>query len=376
MKKYLLTPGPTPVPAEVSNKEGLPVIHHRTAAFEKLFVEVNENLKYVFQTKNDVLTFASSGTGAMESAITNILSPGDKIIVAETGKFGERWWKIAKVYGVNAVILKENNGDPVNLENLKKALKENPETKAVYSTLTETSTGVANDIKAMGEIISKTPAVFVVDAISGLGAQKLHSDEWHVDVVVSGSQKGLMIPPGLAFASISDKAFKLYEQSKLPKFYFCWKAGREFIEKKQTPYTPAVSLFVALHESLNIIKAEGIENVWARHLKLANATRAAVKSIGLRLLSSSPCNAVTAVCVPDGLKGGDIYKKMRDEQGVNIAAGQSELKDKIIRIAHLGYMEKYDIIIALSALEMVLTQLGYKFELGKAVSAAEQEFLK
>lgn len=376
MKKYLLTPGPTPVPPQVSAKEGLPIIHHRTSAFEKVLSEVGANLKYVFQTGNDVLIFASSGTGAMESSIANLLSAGDKIIVTDTGKFGERWGKIAKAYGVNPVIIKENYGDSAGTGKVEKALKENSDVKAVFTTLTETSTGVVNDIKALGEIVSRTQAVLVVDAISGLGAQELKTDEWKVGVVVSGSQKGLMLAPGLAFASVSEKAWKLVEKSGLPKFYFCWKAGRAALPKNQTPYTPAVSLIVALDESLKIIKAEGIENVWKRHRTLAEATRKGAMAMGLGLFSSAPCDAVTAVTVPDGLKGGEIYKKMRDEQGVNIAAGQAELKDKIIRIAHLGYMEKYDTIIALSALETVLTQLGHKFELGKGVAAAEEVFLR
>ncbi len=376
MKKYLLTPGPTPVPPEAASKEGLPIIHHRTSAFGKIFEEVSEGLKYVFQMKNNVLIFASSGTGVMESAITNLLSPGDKLIVSETGKFGERWWKIAKAYGLDAVVVKEEAGAPADIGKIKKALAENPQAKAVYTTLTETSTGVVNDIKSLGEIVSKTGAALVVDAISGLGAQELRSDDWKVDVVVTGSQKGLMIPPGLGFASVSEKAWKLVEQAKLPKFYFSWQAAKKSIATKETPYTPAISLIVALAESLKIIRAEGVENIWKRHQQLADATRAGVAAIGLKLFSSAPCNAVTAVHVPQGIAGSAIYKKMRDEFGVNIAAGQGEdLKDKIIRIAHLGYMERFDIIIALSALEMALTQLGYKLEPGAAVAAAEKIFL-
>ena len=368
MKKYLLTPGPTPVPSEVASKEGLPIIHHRTSAFGKIFEEVSDGLKYVFQTKNDVLIFASSGTGAMEGSIVNLLSPGDKLIVSDTGKFGERWWKIAKAYGLEPVIITEEPGSPTDIEKVKKALKENPGAKAVYTTLTETSTGVVNNIKTLGEIIAGTPAALVVDAISGLGAQEMLSDEWKVDVVVTGSQKGLMIPPGLAFASVSEKTWKLVDAAKLPKFYFDWKATRKSIASKETPYTPAVTLIVALGESLKIIKSEGIENIWKRHQLLADATRAGIKAMGLQLFSKAPCNAVTAVSVPQGLSGSVIYKKMRDDFGVNIAAGQGELKDKIFRIAHLGYMEKFDIIIALSALEMTLTQLGYKFEPGKSIA--------
>lgn len=374
MKKYLLTPGPTPVPPEVGAKEGLPIIHHRTSNFGKIFEGVSEGLKYVFQTKNDILIFASSGTGAMEGSIVNLLSPGDKLIVSDTGKFGQRWWKIAKAYGLEPVILTEEPGNPTDLEKVRKALKENPQAKAVYTTLTETSTGVVNNIKAIGEILANTEAVLVVDAISGLGAQELRSDDWKVDVVVAGSQKGLMIPPGLAFVSVSEKAWRLVEQAKLPKFYFDWNTTRKSIADKETPYTPAVSLIVALSESLKIIKAEGMENIWKRHQLLADATRAGVNAMGLKLLSSAPCNAVTAVLVPEGLTGSAIYKKMRDDFGVNIAAGQGELRDKIFRIAHLGYMEKFDIIIALSALEMTLTQLGYKLELGKSVAAAEEIF--
>jgi len=382
MKKYLLTPGPTPVPSEAAMKEALPIIHHRTSAFGKIFEEVSDGLKYVFQTKNDVLIFASSGTGAMEGSIVNLLSPGDKIIVSDTGKFGERWWKIAKAYGIEYVLIKEEDGYPADIEKIKKALKDNPQAKAVYTTLTETSTGVVNDIKAIGEIVANTGAVLVVDAISGLGAQEMRSDDWKVDIVVTGSQKGLMIPPGLAFASVSDKAWTLVEKAKLPKFYFDWKQARKSIATKETPYTPAISLIVALSESIKMIKDEGMENIWKRHQLLADATRSGIRAMGLQLFSKAPCNAVTAVSVPDGtsaimegLSGSAIYKKMRDDFGVNIAAGQGELKDKIFRIAHLGYMEKFDIIIVLSALEMTLDQLGYKLELGKAVAEAEKTFL-
>jgi len=375
MKKYLLTPGPTPVPAEVLLKEALPIIHHRTAAFGKIFEEVSTGLKEVFQTKNDVFIFASSGTGAMEGSIVNLLSPGDKIIVSETGKFGERWWKIAKAYGIEYILIKEEDGSCSDVEKIKKALKENPGIKAVFTTLTETSTGVVNDIKAIGEVVAGTEAVLVVDAISGLGAQEMRSDDWKVDVVVSGSQKGLMLAPGLAFASVSEKAMKLVETSKLPKFYFNWKAAKKSIATKETPYTPAVSLIVALAESLKMIRAEGMENVWKRHALLAEATRAAVKAMGLKIFAKSPCNAVTSIAVPEGILGSAIYKKMRDDFGVNIAAGQGDLKDKIIRFAHLGYMEQFDIILALSALEMALTQLGYKVELGKGIAEAEKVFL-
>ncbi len=377
MKQYLLTPGPTPVPPEVSLKSALPVIHHRTSEFSELFQRVLDNLQYLFETKNDVLVFASSGTGVMESCVVNLLSPDDKVLVLDTGVFGARWEKIIKSFGIEPVIIKEEWGNAVDVAKVKKALKENKDIKAVFTQLTETSTGVVNDIKSLGALVRDMDCVLVVDAISGLGAQEMKTDEWNVDVTVTGSQKGLMLPPGLAMVSVSAKAWAMIEKSKLPKFYWDYKAYRKaHKEKKQAPYTPAVTLIVAADEALQMIKKEGLQNILARHDKLARATRAGINALGLEIFAKEPCNAVTSVNVPDGVDGKLLVKKLRQEFGVSVAGGQQHLAGKIFRIAHLGYMDRFDTIVGLAALEMGLTELGYKVQLGKAVAASEEIFLK
>lgn len=376
MKKYLLTPGPTPVPNEALQAMARPIIHHRTPQFVAILKDVNEGLKYVFQTQNDVITFTSSGTGAMQASITNFLSKGDKAIVVDGGKFGERWTEICKTYGVNAIVIKVQYGNAVDPKDIEKALKENKDAKAVYATLCETSTGVTIDLKAIGEIVAKTDAMLVVDAISALGACELKTDEWKVDIVVSGSQKGLMIPPGLAFMSVSKKAYALAEKATLPDYYFGLKAAKKALASDDTPWTPAISLIIALRETLSIIKTHGIEKSWAKYTRLANATRAAAKAMGLELFSTAPSDAVTAVKAPAGIDGEKLVKTMRDEYGVGIAGGQSEMKGKVFRIAHMGDIEEFDIIVGISCLEIVLTKMGYKFNLGSGVKAAQEVFLK
>ncbi len=373
MRKYrLMSPGPTPVPEKVLLKMADTIIHHRTPQFVAVLKSVNGKLKKIFQTENPVITLASSGSGAMEASVVNFLSKGDKALVIRGGKFGERFGEMCEAYGVEAVYYDVTWGDPADPKVIEKLLNENKGIKVVYSTLCETSTGVVNDIKKIAEVVKKTDAILVVDAISGLSADELKTDEWGVDVVVSGSQKGLMLPPGLAFLTVSKKALKLAESSKLPKFYFSLKAALKAYEKDDTPWTPAVSLIMGLDTVLDMMLAEGIDNILARHAKLAKATREAVKAIGLELYSSSPSNAVTSVKVPEGVDGSAIVKKMRDEQGVTIAGGQGSVKGKIFRIAHLGYMDEYDTISALAGIEMVLSQLGYKFQLGKGVGKAEE----
>jgi aspartate aminotransferase-like enzyme len=371
-KQYLITPGPTPIPPEVSSKEGLPILHHRTTEFGVFFDQVIEGLKYVFQTRNDLLLITCSGTGGMESAVANLMSPGDTAIVASSGAFGERWGKILERYGAQVVWVREPSGESINPAKVEVALKKNPNAKAVFTQHTETSTGVVNDIPKLGEIIAKTPAIFVLDAISGLGGQELRTDDWNVDVVVSGSQKGLMTAPGLAMISVSAKAWPVVEAAKSPRFYFDWRTMRKSIPNKETPYTPAVTLVVSMAEALRQIKQEGIENIWARHAWLANATREGVKAMGLTIFAKSPCNVLTSINVPAGVDGKKIIKRTREEYGVSIAGGQVELEGKIVRLAHMGYMERFDVIIGLSALEMMLNDMGAKVDLGKGVAAAER----
>ncbi|MCM8781323.1 MAG: alanine--glyoxylate aminotransferase family protein, partial [Candidatus Omnitrophica bacterium] len=291
-KNYLLTPGPTPLPPLVCEALSRPIIHHRTPQFQEILKEATVGLKYVFQTENDVFIFASSGTGAMEAAVVNLLSPGDTVITVEGGKFGERWTEICKSYSVDAQAIKVEWSKAVEPKEIEKALKANPRIKAVFTTLCETSTGVTNDIEAIGRIVKDYPAVLVVDAISGLGAIELKTDAWSVDVCVSGSQKGLMLPPGLGFISVSKKAWEKIRESRCPKYYFDLNKAKKAIDKTDTPFTPAVSLIVALNESLRMIKQDGLDNVFARHRKMAEATRKAVKAMGLELFSPTAASDV------------------------------------------------------------------------------------
>jgi aspartate aminotransferase-like enzyme len=375
-KHYLLTPGPTPIPPEVALKEAQPILHHRTGEFAAIFGEVAEGLKYLFCTKNDVFILSNSGTGAMESAVVNLLSPGDEALVASCGNFGERWAKIMEAYGLKPTVISGEWGKSVNPAEIEKALKANPKIKAVFTTHTETSTGVVNDIEKIGAIVAATPAVLVVDAISGLVGQELKTDDWKVDVVVSGSQKGMMLAPGLAFASASAKAWALVEAAKLPRFYFDWRKMKKNLATKETPFTPPVTLIVALQEAIKMIKAKGLENVQAECKLLARATRAGMKAIGLELFGDKACDVVTSALVPQGVEGGKIVKMLREDYGVSIAGGQGALKGKIIRFAHMGYIGKADVLVGFACLEMTLERLGYKLEKGKAVAAAEAELIK
>jgi len=376
-KNYLLTPGPTPLPPQVCEAMARPIIHHRTPQFQAILKEASEGLKYVFQTQNDVFILASSGTGAMEAAVVNILSPGDTVIAVEGGKFGERWTEICQSYGINAEVINVEWGRAVEPKEIEKKLKANPKIKAVFVTLCETSTGVATDIEAIGRVVKETEALLVVDAISGLGAIPMAFDAWFCDMVVSGSQKGLMLPPGLGFISISPKAFKLMESSKCPKYYFDLKEAKKALDKNDTPFTPAISLVIALNEALKMMKQDGLENIFLRHKKMAEATRQAMKALGLELFApTASSDVVTAVKVPLGIDGEKLVKTMRDTYGVTIAGGQSELKGKVFRIAHMGFIEEFDIILGISCLEKVLKQMGYKFDFGAGVKAAQETFLK
>jgi len=376
-KNYLLTPGPTPLPPEVCEAMARPIIHHRTPQFQNILKEASEGLRYVYQTKNDVFILTSSGTGTMEAAVVNILSPGDTALTVQGGKFGERWTEICQSYGINAEVLDVEWGKAVEPKEIEKRLKAKPKIKAVFTTLCETSTGVVNDIEAIGQVVKNTDAVLVVDAISGLGAIDLQTDSWFCDVVVSGSQKGLMLPPGLGFISVSPKAWKLAESSKCPKYYFDLKEAKKAYDKTDTPFTPAITLIIALCEALRMLKEDGLENVFSRHKKMADATQAAVKALGLELFAPmAASDVVTAAKVPHGIDGEKLVKAMRDTYGVTIAGGQSELKGKVFRIAHMGFIEEFDIIVGISCLEKVLFQMGYKFQLGTGVRAAEEAFLK
>lgn len=370
-KYYLLSPGPTPIPDKVLSVAAEPIIHHRTPEFSNIFIEVTEGIKTVFGTKEDVFILTCSGTGAMETAVVNTLSPGDKVITINGGKFGERWGNICKVYGVVYKDIILEWGADFTKERLAEELKADPNVKAVFATLSETSTGAIYDIKGFGEVVSGTDAILVVDGISGVGAAPCPMDEWKVDVMVTGSQKSFMIPPGLAYIAFSQKAWKMVETSKLPKFYFDAKKAKKNLGNKTTPWTPAISLIIQQKKALEIINGMGLPKLFEHHRILGDATRAGVKAVGLGLLAVNPGNILTAVKVPAGVDGVKLVKTMQSKYMAYIAGAQDPNKGKFFRIAHLGYMGGFDIITALSALEMTLLDLGYAFEPGAAMKAAQ-----
>lgn len=379
-KRYLMTPGPTPVPAEVLLTQARPIIHHRTAEFSRILEQVTADLKYIFQTKKDVMTFAASGTGAMESAVANLFSGGDKVVVASNGKFGERFVELTEAYGLEVIKIEYDWGKIVQPQDIEAKLSADPGIKGVFVVHSETSTGVLNDIKAIGDIVKDHQALLVVDSITGIGAVELRMDDWHLDVVMTGSQKGLMLPPGLACVAISDKAARALETSTLPKYYFSYELAAKALRKAPptTPFTPPVSLIIGLSAALKMMREEGLENVIKRHSLLAEATRKGLEAMGLWLFApeAGRGSAVTPAWVPDGIDGKAIVKIMKEKYGVTIAGGQSHLAGKIFRFGHLGYFDRFDIIGGLAALEMTLAELGYKFELGSGIRAAEQVFME
>jgi aspartate aminotransferase-like enzyme len=374
-KYYLLAPGPVPVPPKVLAAMSEPIIHHRAPAFVKVLEEVRGGLKFLFQTKNEVLILASSGTGAMEGAVTNTLCKGDTSLVVRAGKFGERWAEICEAYGVKPICIDVPWGQAVDPKLIAQELEKNPTIRAVFIQASETSTGVMHPIREIAEIVKKYDnTLLIVDAISGIGVFDLPVDKWGLDVVVSGSQKAFMLPPGLAFVTLSDKALSFVEKSDIPKYYFNFKKElKKLVKDNETNFTPAVSLIMGLREALNMIKEDGLEKVFKRHARLADATRAAAKALGLELYApDSPSNAVTAINAPAGIDGQKIVKILRDKHNITIAGGQSEAKGKIFRIAHMGYLDAYDIIMVVSALEMTLKELGVSVEMGKGVKAAAE----
>jgi aspartate aminotransferase-like enzyme len=374
LKRYLLAPGPTPVPPEVLLSMAMPIIHHRSPDFLPVLDSAKKGLQWLFQTKNDVLILASTGTGGMVGAVNNFFNPGEKVLVINGGKFGERWTKIAHAYGLKVEEVVVEWGYSIKPDMVEAALKKDPEIKAVFVQATETSTGVYHDIEGLGKVIKNHPdTLFVVDAISALVAQDIKTDEWNIDIMVGGSQKGLMLPPGLAFVSVSDKAWKKNETSKMPRFYFNFKKERENLAKNQTNFTSAVTLIIGLNEAIQILQKEGLENVFKRHARLANATREAVKALGLGIYSKeSPSNSVTAIEMPEGIDGQLVYKTLREKYGITGAGGQDRAKGKIFRLAHLGYADTFDIITGIAALEMVLKQLGHPVKLGTGVARAQE----
>jgi len=379
IKERLFTPGPTPLLMEAQARTLVAAnVHHRTEAFRQLMRETLEHLKYYFNTQNDVLIFASSGTGAMEGSISNLLSPGERILVGTAGKFGERWFGLAEAYGIEVVKVEAPYGHPLNIAEMKGRLEKDGPFRAVYIQATETSTAVSHDVKALGEIVKAYPETcLVVDAITGLGTTELRPDEWGLDIVIGGSQKAVMIPPGLAFASVSEKAWGLIAKAKLPRYYFDFAKERKNQAKGETSYTPAITLIISLHAALEYIRKMGRENLIANAALLAEMTREAAQALRLKLFAvSSPANAATAICAPDGMDSGAIIKELRSRFGAIVANGQGSMKGKIFRVAHLGYYDAADLFAVVAALEVVLLKLEHRVELGSGVRAAEEVYLR
>lgn len=378
IKERLFTPGPTPLLLEAQLKALTMTLHHRTAAFKALMQETLESLRYYFHTKNDVVVFASSGTGAMEGAVSNLLSPGERVLIGTAGKFGERWVQLAKAYGIESVVVEAPYGHPVPIEEMKKRLETSGPFRAVFIQATESSTGVRNDVETLGKAVSALPETcFVVDAITGLGTTDILPDEWGIDILIGGSQKATMIPPGLSFASISDKAARTMEKSKLPRYYFDYAKERKSLSKGESSYTPATSLIVCLHGALNYIKELGRENLIANAALMAEATREASLAMGLTNFAvSSPANAVTSINAPAGIESTKVVKEMRSRFGVILTDGQGSMQGHIFRVAHLGYYDFLDLLAILAALEVALLKVGHKVELGSGVRAAQNVYLR
>jgi aspartate aminotransferase-like enzyme len=377
MKQRLLTPGPTPVPEDTLLEMAKPVFFHRSAYFRHLLAEVLEDLKYVFCTRNVVLPLTASGTGGMEAAVSNLLAPGDKAICLIAGRWGERWRNLCKAFGVESINVTVPYGQPVQPAQLEQAIKQHGDAKAVFATLSETATGVRNDIQAFGKLVAPTSMVLVVDAISGLGVMECRTDEWHVDVCVTGSQKALMLPPGLAFVSVNNKAWALIERNTAARvFYFDLKKYRDKLKESDTPFTPANTLIKALRVSLKKLCDEGLENVWARHARMAAAARAGMKGLGLELFATQPADGLTVAKVPDNIDGVALLGKLEKEYGLRLAGGQDTLKGKIIRLAHMGYIDQFDVLAAISGLELVLKDMGHKVEPGAGVAAAQRVLME
>jgi aspartate aminotransferase-like enzyme len=376
MKKYqLMAPGPTPVPSEVLLAMAKPIIHHRTPAYEALFIEVRAALKKLFQTSAEVLPLACSGTGAMEAAVVSTLSAGDRVVVVRAGKFGDRWLDLAKAYGLNVIDVTAPFGHTVEAGRLAEALKSHPDAKAVLVQHSETSTGVLHDVRSYAAVTKPHDAILVVDAVSSLGIADLPMDAWNIDVVVSGSQKGLMLPPGLGFCALSEKAWRTTKTATLPKFYFSLADELKYVVKNEVRFTPAVSIVVGLLEALRMVEAEGLANVFKRHDRLARATRAGVEALGLELFAkATPSPAVTAVAAPKGLDSEKVVAAYSQSQNITIAGGQGEMKGKLFRLGHMGYAAEFDVINALAALEQVLADIGQPVDFGSSVRAAQKIF--
>ena len=374
-KRYLFTPGPTPVPPEVLAATAAPVLHHRGPDFKALLAETLERLKLVCRTGNDVILFTASGTGAFESAVANLLSPGDRVLAVSQGEFGERWQKIAGAYGADVVPLSYAWGESPRAEDLAAALAQTP-ADVVFLVHSETSTGVVADIQPLAAVAKEAGALVVVDAVSSLGAVPLETDAWGVDVVVSGSQKALMTPPGLALATVSPGAWERCETVQTPRFYFDWRRYRKAAGAGSTPFTPAVATVAGLHAALGLILAEGLEQAFARHAALGRACREGAKAMGLELFSPDEERSavVTAILTPEDADARELVLALRDRHGITVAGGHGDMASKLFRIGHIGWFDIFDITTALAAVELVLGDMGAQIERGVAVTRALEAY--
>jgi len=379
-RKRLMTPGPTPVPESARQAMARQVTHHRTAEFRALFADVLANLQHVLQTAGDVVVLACSGTGGMEAAVVNTLPRGGKAIVLESGVFSRRWAQIARRFGIVVIEHPVPWGQAVDAADVQRLLAEHPDAVAVFGTLMESSTGVGHDVEAIGRVVAGTPALWIVDGISGAGAMPCYTDKWNIDVLVVGSQKALMTPPGLALLSVSDKAWRQIDRVEPQAFYFDLKWHRAKLhgakpgDGPDTPWTPAHTLIAGLSESLKQIRAEGIESVWQRCATLSQATIAGVRAMGLEVFAQRPAAGMTAVSIPPSIDARRLLMRLEQRFGVKLAGGQLELQGKIIRIAHFGTIDELDILATLAAIELVLDEFGHAVKLGAAAAAASQIF--
>ena len=376
IKQYLLSPGPTPIPNEIALAMSETMIHHRTPQFNKIFEEARQGLKTLFGTSGDVLILASSGTGAMEAAVANLFSPGDKVLVINGGKFGERWLNISNAFGLDPIEIKVEWGQAVKVADVEKQLRLHPDIQSVMIQASETSTTVLHPVKEIAKLTQNGP-LFLVDGVTAVGVLPVPLDEWGIDALVTGSQKALMLPPGLGFIALSDRAWQKTKKAKLPRFYFDLNLERKNQAKGSGAFTPAVSLIFGLRASLNMMAREGFDRVYARHARMARATRAAATAMGLKLLApDSPSPAATGIFLPPGLDADKVLDYLRDQMGVILGEGQDQLKGKAIRIAHVGYMGAFDVVTAIAALEMALRKFGAEIPFGRGVAAAQEVLME
>ena len=374
-KPRLMTPGPAPVPADVLLEMAQPLIHHRSDQAKGWNDAVVAGLRYVFQTANDVLILTSSGTGAMEAAVVNAVPRGGKAIVLDAGWFASRWGVIARTFGIEVVTVPTEWGQAVDPLAVEQALAGHPDAAAVFGTLSETSTGTGHPVDAIGRVVAGSSALFVVDGISGVGAMECRTDAWGIDILCVGSQKALMIPPGLAFVAVSPRAWERIDAVAAPAYYFNLQAARKSARESLTPYTPAHTLIAGLRVALDRIQAEGIEAVWARHSRMSQACQAGISALGLDLFSAHPAEGMTVFRVPAGLTDSAIRAGLLERFGITTIGGQDRLKGQVIRIGHMGYTDELDVVAALAALELVLHDLGYVVEPGLAVAAAQRALM-